>query len=134
MKLQPRNRPHRRSRPAFTLMEVLVVVAILVVLAGIGVVVFRQLSTSQEKIAKVKIKNVEMAVNSYKLDYSQFPDTLESLTVPSEGKAAYLSPEALLDPWGRPYKYDASQLSTTGIPLIYSDGEHPGQSTPIRNW
>ena len=42
----------RTRRNAFTLMEVLVVVAIIVVLTGIGIGVFAYLDSSKEKIAK----------------------------------------------------------------------------------
>jgi general secretion pathway protein G len=133
MKLQQRIRNRRRE--AFTLMEVLVVVAILVVLAGIGIVVFRYLSESKEKIAKMGIKNLEVAVTAYKLSHGDFPESLELLIQPGEGKAAYTTPEKLIDPWERPYQYDLNQRNPrTGEPLIYSLGEVPGTSKPIRSW
>jgi general secretion pathway protein G len=132
----PSRSPMRRSRrAAFTLMEVLVVVAILVVLAGIGVMVFRYLDESKEKVALVGIKNLETAVNAYKLSHGNYPDSLAVLAQPSDGKAAYIEEKAMYDPWNKPYVYEPGTTNPrTGIPLIYSQGANPGSSPPIRNW
>jgi len=124
----------RKRRAAFTLMEVLVVVAILVILAGIGIAVFRYMDTGKEGAAKLQIKNIETAVTSYQVKNSHWPDSLIVLTQPSDGTAAYLEVKELTDPWGRPYEYHPEQLSATGKPLIMSHGSNPGQSKPIRNW
>jgi general secretion pathway protein G len=134
MQLRTSTRNHLRRRSAFTLMEVLVVVAILVVLAGIGIGVYRYLDESKEKIAAAGVKNLETAANSYKLSHGDFPESLAVLTQPSEGKPAYLEERALYDPWNRQYVYDPAQQSRTGMPLIYSQGANPGTSAPIRNW
>jgi general secretion pathway protein G len=123
----------RMRRNAFTLMEVLVVVAILVVLAGIGIGVFAYLDSSKEKAAQLQIKNLETAVTSYKLDHGSFPDSLQVLTVPTDGKAALLEQKDLVDPWGRQFMYDQSKPSPKGVPLIYSQGANPGSSKPIAN-
>jgi general secretion pathway protein G len=135
MKLQTRN---RTRRTAFTLMEVLVVVAILVVLAGIGVVVFRYLDDSKERIAKVQIKTLQSVIESFKITDASgdFPPNLEVLTQPLDGKPALLDAEKLTDPWQRPYQYDPNTRNpNTGIPLIYSQGQNPGDAARyIRNW
>jgi len=133
--VQLRINNHKRiRRTAFTLMEVLVVVAILVVLAGIGIGVYRYLDDSKEKIALAGAKNLETAANSYKLDHGDFPESLAILAQPSDGKPAYLEEKSLYDPWNRPFVYDPHQQSRTGMPLIYSQGANPGSSPPIRNW
>lgn len=134
MQVRSHNHVRRNRRAAFTLMEVLVVVAILVVLAGIGIGVYRYLDDSKEKIALAGTKNIETAVVQYQLSNQDWPESLAILTVPTEGKAAYLEQKALYDPWNRPYVYDPTQLSPTGKPLIYSQGANPGTSSPIRNW
>src|SRR5438094_136142 len=73
-------------RTGFTLMEVLVVVAILVILAGVGsVAVFSYLEKSKLNAAELQIKNIETAVQAYKIDpkHGSFPETLAVLSYPS---------------------------------------------------
>jgi general secretion pathway protein G len=129
-------RDQKRTRGAFTLMEVLVVVAILVVLASIGIVVFRYLDDSNEKVARLGIKNIETAITAYRIAHGSYPQSLQELTMPEGGKPAYLEDQNLVDPWGRPYGYDPNQHHPkTGKPLIFSQGVNPGnQAGMIRNW
>jgi len=107
MILQKRD-TRRTQRPGFTLMEVMVVVAILVVLAGVSsIAVFRYLDASKIKRAKVDVRTIENACKMYRLDNGNFPNSLQDLI---SGSKPYLEngEEAILDPWGRPYVYDAS--------------------------
>jgi type II secretory pathway pseudopilin PulG len=117
-------------------MEVLVVVAILVVLASIGIVVFRYLDDANERAAKVHIRNIELALTAYKLAHGDYPANLQALTVPEGGKAAYMDAQNLLDPWGRPYVYEPQNHNpNTGKPRIYSQGVNPGNAAGIiSNW
>lgn len=125
-----------RRRDAFTLMEVLVVVAILVVLAGIGIGVFYYLDTAKDRVAQVQIRNLETAISAWSISHEgQLPESLSVLTEPENDKPAPLSVQQLMDPWNRPYVYDANTRNPrTHKPLIYSGGANPGVSTPIRNW
>jgi general secretion pathway protein G len=127
--------PRTRRRAAFTLMEVLVVVAILVVLAGIGIGVFYYLDSAKERIAKTQIQNIETAVEGWKILHGSYPENLGMLLEPNEGKPAPLSEQQVLDPWNRTYVIDLSQVHPkTGKPRIYSQGANPGVSQPISNW
>ena len=87
---------------------------------------FEERRRQKEKIALVGVKNLETAVTAYKLNNrGNFPANLTVLTQKQGGKAAYLEPRDLKDPWGRPYVYDPATLSPTGKPLIYSQGADP---------
>jgi len=123
-------------RRAFTLMEVLVVVAILVVLAGIGVVVFRYLDESKEKVAYMGIRSLEDAASAYKISNGDYPESLVILTEPLDGKPAVLEEKNLIDPWGRAYIYEPQTRNPkTGKPRIYSQGVNPGNpGGVIANW
>jgi general secretion pathway protein G len=129
-----RIRPNRRL--ALTLMEVMVVAAILVILAGVGAIsVLGYLSDAKEKAARVGVQTLEDAVNAYYLDYNQYPNELADLTVTlPDGRAAKLDQKALVDPWGQPYGYEPTNLNpNTKKPHIFSNGE-PGSGRPVANW
>lgn len=124
-------------RSAFTLMEVLVVVAIIFILASVStIVVFRYLDESREKIARAGVKTIETAVKAHKVTHGDYPESLDILIQPLDGKPAALEESALIDPWQRPYVYDVSQRNPrTGVPLIYSGGAEPGNAEGfIKNW
>ncbi len=86
--------------------------------------------------ARLAMKNLEKAVMAYKSTYG-YPDKLETLTDDKANAAGALLPaSALIDPWGRPFQYDPSQLHPeTELPLIWSEGPNPGQpGSKIESW
>lgn len=107
------------TRAGFTLMEVMVVAAILVILAGVGsYALFSYLDDAKERAARANIAKIETAVMNYKLTHGNFPDNIEILTQQQGSKAAYLERTDLIDPWEHPYVYNPADLSATGKPLI----------------
>jgi general secretion pathway protein G len=125
-------------RAAFTLMEVLVVVAIIIVLAGAGGVIYmRYLDDAKKDRARIDLKALSDAVNTYKAQHGDLPLSLEQLTQrTADGGTAYIEIAALIDPWGRPYVYEPQNLhQLTGKPHLYSDGPVPGDpSSRISSW
>jgi general secretion pathway protein G len=133
-----RQAQQRTKRAAFTLMEIIVVVAIILILAGAGIVVFTGvLSGSKESRAKLDVKSIEKAVQVYTVKYGRAPGSLQELTTRMpDNSPALLKPEALTDPWDQPYGYDPSQAHpTTDVPLIWSNGDPvKGGQGKITNW
>ena len=127
----------RHTRAAFTLMEIIVVVAIILILASAGVFVFTGVLADQNvNRAKMDVRNIEQAVMAYNTSNHHFPQSLQELTERSQptGSAALLKVEALTDPWGQLYQYEPGRLnSKTDIPYIYSMGP-PGKNHIIPNW
>jgi general secretion pathway protein G len=110
------------ARGAFTLMEVLVVVAILVVLAGVGGVVYiKYLDKAKEDAARTQVHVLDEAVQAHKVQSGgDYPQTLRELTQPQDGHPAALQETALRDPWGNEYKYEPQNRDATGRPHIYA--------------
>ncbi len=118
MVIRPPHPTRAARRTAFTLLEVLIVVAIIVVLAGVSsIYVFRYLEDAKEGRAKADVKTIEKAATSYELKIGQLPNSLQDLLQPPDGGKPYLESEATTDPWGKPYQYSPG-------------GEHNGGQKP----
>ena len=75
------------GRAAFTLVEILVVVAIMVILAGAGTVAaLNQLSRARDSETKLRMGTVANACKAYALSHDgQWPGSLTELVQPSDG-------------------------------------------------
>jgi general secretion pathway protein G len=125
------------TRSAFTLMEIMVVVAIIVILAGISVVaVTGYMERARVDATKAKLHTVETAVSDYNNRHHEYPANLEVLTQRDGALPAYLDHDAIFDEWGREIVIDPNQRHPqTDRPLIYSQGPNPGDaSSRISNW
>lgn len=120
-------------RRAFTLLEVLVVVAIIVILAGVGVyALMPQYDAAREKIALAKVKALTQAAETYKLNNEDYPPNLEALAAPQPSGGPPLVPvDAIIDPWGQPYGYNPAGTNNGGLkPDIWAN--RPDKQ--IGNW
>lgn len=116
----------------FTLLEMLVVLVIIGLLAGlVGPRLFTKVDDSKIKTAEVQVKMIKSALETLNMDLSRFPTDAEGLAIlyhkPSDPKAAtfwngpYLDEEVPVDPWGNPYQY--STPGRDGLPFaLYSLG------------
>ena len=100
--------PVRRTRTGFTLLEVLVVVAIIVMLAGIGgYYLLQRYEDAKVSTAKAECNALSGQVEIFKLNNGEYPASIEQLTQPQpNGHSALIPPDKALDPWGKPYQID----------------------------
>jgi general secretion pathway protein G len=118
MRLQPIpvNQRARRiaRRIAFTLVEMMIVVAIIVVLAGLGTwYMAGAIDEGYMSKARADIKSITDASTMFKSQHSgRWPNSIDELFQPPDDggpTTPYLkSAEARISPWGTPYQYDPS--------------------------
>lgn len=97
----------------FTLLELLVVVAIIGLLVGfVAPRYFGQIGKSEVNAAKAQIDALEKALDQYRLDTGRYPGMdagLDALVNRPQNEpkwnGPYLRKAVPLDPWGRPYQY-----------------------------
>jgi general secretion pathway protein G len=121
------------QRRAFTLLEILVVVAIIVMLAGVGgYYIMQRYEDSKLSLAKTGLVKIDGAVGAYRLAYGQNPDNLDILTQKGENGGPYLRQDELMDPWGKKYNYEVSGNNNQGTKPDVSTLAPNGKT--IGNW
>lgn len=140
---------HRRSRrAAFTLFEILIVVALIALLAGVAITnVDRIFGQNQESIARIFVnETLKVPLTQYKIHMGSFPSTeegLQALLTPPAARAdrwrgPYLDTPGNrlpLDPWGNPYQYRYPGVRNQDKPDIWSWGPDGRESDDdIGNW
>src|SRR5438552_14081125 len=122
MVVRPPQPTRAATRSAFTLLEVLIVVAILVVLAGVSsVYVFRYLEDARIGRAKADCATLAKAAQAYEIQFGQLPESLQQLVQPPVGSKPFVDPDALMDPWNKPYQYDPQGAHSNGLkPDVYT--------------
>lgn len=118
-----------RSQRGFTLIEMLVVLVLISLLAGlVGPKLFNQVGSSKTKVASAQIELFVSALNTYRLDVGDYPTSqqgLNALMTAPEGSTGwngpYMAKEVPVDPWNRSYVY---QRKDDGEFALYSYGRN----------
>lgn len=156
--------PRRTAAPrGFTLIEVLLVLLILGMLAGLAIFAFS--GTQQHakiQTAQLKIKEIASALDRYQMDVGHYPTqdegglqalitepTFDNQALASKWAGPYLKDaDALNDPWGNPIQYElqtdtssGGSSSAGGTPTgpayhlwSYGPDGQDGTDDDIRNW
>jgi len=126
----------------FTLIELMVVIIILGILAGLVLPRFMGRTEEAKRTkARLQIENLESALKLYKLDNGSYPTTDQSLEAlvqkPTAGvipknwrEGGYLEKGQIpLDPWGKPYVYLSPGVKNKDFDLksMGADGEEGGE-------
>jgi general secretion pathway protein G len=124
----------------FTLLEMLVVLVIIGLLAGlVGPRLFTQVDASKVKTADAQIKMIRGALETMRLDINRFPTAEEGLRIlyfePSANetkklwRGPYLDEPVPHDPWDNPYQYSLPGANNQPYALysLGGDGQRGGE-------
>jgi general secretion pathway protein G len=136
-------------RNGFTLIEIMAVVLIIGLLTTlVGIAIIPQIDKGRVTTARTQIKNLEAALETYRMDNAHFPSSeqgLEALINPPPDvrnfqTGGYLRERRIPeDPWGNPYQYESpGQHNDHSFDLwsFGSDGNPGGEGADadIGNW
>ncbi len=125
-----------RARRGFTLLELLVVLAILSLIAAFaGPRVLKYLGSAKTDAAGIQITNLATTLDLYRLESGGYPDEqdgLEALLPILNNKSA-----ALIDPWGNPYRYrypgEHGEFDLYSLGADDSEGGE-GEDSDVTSW
>ena len=118
MKQRLNTRVLARSQSGFSLIEILIVVALIALIAGM---VANQVFGGQDR-AKVKMAQSQVAalagkISQFEMDTGEVPQRIDELVSASSNMKGWLGPYSkeseLKDPWNTPFEYSASGRSFT---------------------
>ena len=128
-------------RRAFTLIELVVVLVILGLIAGlVAPQILGRVSEAKSTTARTQIELLSTALDNYRLDAGSYPSTAQGLDalrerptrspVPPNWRGPYLRRAVPSDPWGRAYFYRSPGEKNANAFDLYSlgrDGKAGGE-------
>jgi general secretion pathway protein G len=125
-----------KQQAGFSLVEILIVVAIMGLLVGlVGPNLIRQFETSKAKTANIQIQQIRAAMDIFLTDVGRYPNDSEGLSALVTSPAGlanwsgpYLKDARIpVDPWGRPYMFQPTSDLPNRVVSYGADGTPGGE-------
>ena len=132
--------PRLRRQRGFTLIEIMVVVIILGILVSlIAPNIFGVLDDAEATATKVQIRNLQVALDTYRMNHSRYPTTDEGLDIllkPPGRDRGYIDviPK---DSWNNEFQYRSpGERGDVDVYSLGRDGQEGGEGldADIGNW
>lgn len=132
----------RNRQSGFTLVELLLVLVILALIAGLVLPgIIGKAESAKAKAASSQISRISMSVESFYLDTGNTPSSLEELvsqpTDVTGWNGPYIKNSLLKDPWGQPYIYSVpGEHGDFDIESLGADRQRGGEGrdADINSW
>lgn len=120
-----------KSKNGFTLIEIMLVIVIIGIIAGIAIPKLTgSVGKASNTAARMSLKGIESAVQAYEMDNLRLPDSLDDLTKTKDGNGPYLKPSELIDPWSQKFQYTKGGAHGMGFDLSTTSPE----GASFNNW
>jgi general secretion pathway protein G len=125
----------KNTQSGFSMIELLVVLVILGLLAGlVGPQFFGKVDSAKVRTAETQVKMLKMALQTYRLDVGGYPQELADLrsapaSVADYWDGPYLDEKLPKDPWNKEYQYRLDSAADQGFYLysLGADGVEGGE-------
>ena len=142
MRIREYKKAHDQRQRGFTLVELLLVLVILALIAGLVLPgIIGKAESAKSKAAASQISRISMSVESFYLATGRTPTALDELVNEPSGvtgwNGPYIKNSLLKDPWGRPYKYRTpGEHGDFDIMSFGADGQQGGEknNADVTSW
>ncbi|MBL4556632.1 MAG: type II secretion system major pseudopilin GspG [Rhodobacteraceae bacterium] len=137
MQVNRKNVTRRNPRRGISLLEIMVVLAIIALVAGLAAPrIMETFGRAKSQAASIQLQSIKGALQLFYIDVGRYPseiEGLEALLVEPDGvsgwRGPYLDdPDGLSDPWGRPFVYTHPGSNSAFDLLTYGRDGRPGGS------